>query len=92
MNLIPRDAIRLLVKDDIVRNYLWDKLFKRELFDGLRFPQNTCFEDMAVMYRIFYRARKVVLKSQPKYHYMIRTDSLIGSKYDPNKEYQMFWL
>ena len=42
------------------------------------------------MYRIFYRARKVVLKSQPKYHYMIRTDSLIGSKYDPNKEYQMF--
>ena len=90
LNLIPRDAIRLLAKDDIVRNYLWDKLFKRELFDGLRFPQNTCFEDMAVMYRIFYRARKVVLKSQPKYHYMIRTDSLIGSKYDPNKEYQMF--
>ena len=23
LNLIPRDAIRLLVKDDIVRNYLW---------------------------------------------------------------------
>lgn len=90
LNLTPRDAIRLLVKDDIVRNYLWDKLFKRELFDGLRFPQNTCFEDMAVMYRVFYRARKVVMKGQPKYHYMMRTDSLIGSKYDPKKEYQMF--
>lgn len=90
LGLIPRDAIRLLVEDNIIRNFAWDKLYRRSLFEGLRFPQGRYFEDMAVMYRIFYRARKIVMKGYPKYHYMIREDSITGSKYNSEKEYHMF--
>lgn len=91
LDLSMPDAIRLLVEDNIIRNYAWDKLYKRSLFDdGLRFPQNRWFEDLAIMYRVFYRTRKVVMKGHPKYHYMIRTDSITGSKYNPEKEYHMF--
>jgi len=90
LNLTPRDAIRLLVEDDIVRNFAWDKLYRRTLFDELRFPQDRYFEDIAIMYKIFYRARKIVMKGHPKYHYMVRTDSITGSRYNPGKEYHMF--
>lgn len=90
LRLSSRDAIRLLVEDNIIRNFAWDKLYKRHLFDGLRFPQDRYFEDIAIMYKIFYKAQDIVMKGHPKYHYMVRTDSITGSKYNPGKEYHMF--
>lgn len=90
LNLVPRDAMRLLVEDDIIRNFAWDKLYRRTLFRELRFPQGRYFEDIAVMYKVFYQARKIVMKGHPKYHYMVRTNSITGSKYNPEKEYHMF--
>ena len=45
-----REALRLLYEDSLIRSYFWDKLFKRELFDGVLFPEDhTVFEDMAIM-------------------------------------------
>jgi glycosyltransferase involved in cell wall biosynthesis len=90
LNLVPCDAMRLLVEDDIIRNFAWDKLYRRTLFHELRFPQGRYFEDIAVMYKVFYQARKIVMKGCPKYHYMVRTNSITGSKYNPEKEYHMF--
>lgn len=84
------DAIHLLVKDKIIRNYAWDKLFRKSLFAELRFPQNRYFEDLAIMYRVFHLAQKVVMKGHPKYHYIVRDTSITGSKYNPEKEYHMF--
>lgn len=51
--------MRLLVEDDIIRNFAWDKLYRRTLFYELRFPQGRYFEDIAVMYKVFYQARKL---------------------------------
>lgn len=90
LNLISLDAIRLLVEDNIIRNFAWDKLYRRSMFENLRFPQGRYFEDMAIMYRVFYQARKIVMKGHPKYHYMIRDNSITGSKYHSEKEYHMF--
>ena len=90
LELTSYSAIPLLVKDKIIRNYAWDKLFKKSLFDGLRFPQDRYFEDIAIMYQLFYRAQKVVMKGCPKYHYVVRDNSITGSKYNPEKEYHMF--
>ncbi len=88
--LTSTKAIRLLSEDKIIRNYACDKLFKRYLFEELRFPLNRYFEDIAVMYKIFYNAQKIVMKGVPKYHYLIREDSIMQSLYDPKKEYHLF--
>lgn len=84
------EAIRALVVDKHVRNYVVDKLFKRRLFDGIVFPVNRIFEDLAISYQVFYRAERIVMQDVPKYHYVIRTGSTMQSKYDPRKEYQLF--
>ena len=65
-------AIATLIEDKIIQNYIWEKLFKRELFTELRFPVGWSFEDIALCYKIFHKARKIVLLQTPKYHY--RTD------------------
>lgn len=85
-----KEAIQLLAEDKVIRNYAWDKLFKRSLFAQLRFPLNRYFEDIAVMYLVFYEASKVILKGCPKYHYLYRDNSIMRSRYNPEKEYHLF--
>lgn len=85
------EAVRTLVKDKRIRNYMWDKLYKRQLFDGVYFPENRVFEDIAISYRIFYRTRKVVMQDSPKYHYLKREGSTTQGKwYNYEKEYLLF--
>ena len=43
-----KDAMMALIKDKIIRNYVWEKLYKRELFNNLRFPVGKSFEDAAL--------------------------------------------
>lgn len=67
--LDKEQAIALLVEDGLVQSYLWDKLWKRELFQDIRIPQLRVFEDMAVMYRLFMRAERVLCLPNEFYHY-----------------------
>ena len=75
----------------MVKNYLWAKLFKRKLFDRLSFPVGRVYEDVAVLYKVFYSSQKVVLSCVSKYHYMIhKNESITRGGYDPVKEYHYF--
>ena len=86
-----KEIIRALVKNDLVKNYLWAKLFKRKLFDSLSFPVGRVYEDVAVLYKVFYSSQKVVLSCVSKYHYMIhKNESITRGGYDPVKEYHYF--
>lgn len=86
------EAMRALVKDKRVRNYMWDKLYRRQLFDGIYFPENRVFEDIAVSYHVFYKAHRVVMQDCPKYHYLKREGSTTQSKlYYQEKEYMLFF-
>lgn len=86
-----KEIIRALVKNEQVKSYLWAKLFKRSLFDRLTFPVGRVYEDVAVLYKVFYASQKVVMIGQPKYHYMIhKNNSITRGGYDPVNEYHYF--
>ena len=44
-----------------------DKLFRRELFNGLRFPEDGVYDDIALMYQVMARAKRVAYHGLPKY-------------------------
>lgn len=67
--LNKKQAIALLVEDNLLQSYLWDKLWKRKLFHDITIPQLKVFEDMAVMYRLFMRAERIVCLPDKFYHY-----------------------
>lgn len=51
-----KEAIRMLYEDVRIRSFSWNKLFRRELFDGIGFPEDRIMcEDMAIMHKLFYR-------------------------------------
>lgn len=71
------DALKYLLENDLMQNYLWDKLWKRSLFDGITFPVGRTYEDIAVMHLLFERANKVICLPEWKYNYNQRADSIV---------------
>ena len=53
-----------------------DKLFQRELFDGLRFPEGVVCEDVPVVYRACLRSGSAGMLPRPVYNYSHRPDSI----------------
>ena len=78
--LDTEQALELLLKNDLMQNFLWDKLWRRELFDGLAFPEGRTFEDIALMHRLFMRARQIVCLPEAKYNYLQRPGSIVDNK------------
>lgn len=82
------DAMKELLIDTNIQSYAWNKLFRRELFEGLEFPTNKNFEDIATTLLLFEKANKVVLLEEPKYYYVRRDNSIVGVRnYKTYKDY-----
>lgn len=62
----------------LVSNAVWDRLYKRELLQGLLFPKGKCYEDICFTTEVFLRADKCGYWDRGIYHYRIREDSIMG--------------
>ena len=59
---------------------VWDKLYKRSILNGIKFPIGELSEDWFVMFKILDRAKKIVYDSTPKYYYRQRNGSITHNK------------
>ncbi len=74
-----KDALRNLLHDETFTSHVWNKLFKKELFEGIYFPYGRCFEDIAIAYKLFEKAEKIVFLNSSKYYYLRRGDSITSA-------------
>lgn len=58
----------------------WNKLYKRSLFENVRFPVGKIHEDEFTTYVLFYKSDKVVYNTGIYYYYYQRTDSIMGGR------------
>lgn len=71
----------ILVKEShVVSVVAWNKLYKKSLFEGIRFPEGKLHEDEFTTYRIFYQCEKVVYVTGNYYYYFQRPDSIMGKR------------
>lgn len=59
----------------------WAKIYKKELFDDIRFPVGKLFEDSAVMYLLFEKCEKIVYSNAKLYAYVHRDNSITTKKF-----------
>lgn len=52
----------------------WDKLYRAELFDGIRYPVGEINEDEAIVLHLLDRCERVCYTNEVFYHYMKRID------------------
>lgn len=81
-----KQAVRELLLDDEIQNYVWNKLYTRELFDNIRFPVGVVYDDINIMYELFRESRNVVYVRTPKYNYCIRETSVINTNSHKKRE------
>ena len=79
--LSKEQALELLFEDKVMKNFLWNNLFAKELFNGISFPVGRNFEDVFVMYQLFAKANNVFCLSQAKYHYCMSSTSIVHSAF-----------
>lgn len=57
---------------------VWNKLFRKSLFDAIRFPEGKVYEDAATSYKIYFSCGKIALINEKLYYYSLRDDSTTG--------------
>lgn len=56
---------------------LWSKIYKKELWNGIRFPVGQVYEDEQQTYKVCLKAEKIVETEEILYHYIKRENSII---------------
>lgn len=74
------EALHKLVEDDDIKNYAWGKIYRAELFEGVRYPDGRNYEDIATTYYLFDKSEKIVKTPDYLYYYIIRDDSISFNK------------
>lgn len=70
------DEKRIMTAEEALIELMWrkkynvafpTKMFKRETLGGLRFPEEACYDDIALMYKVIASAGRVAYHGLPKY-------------------------
>lgn len=78
--------IEAFIRDRRFTNTAWAKLFSAELFKELRFPPGRLYEDVFVMHRIVYAAKRIVNIKYDGYIYRRHSESITGRKYSDKQK------
>lgn len=81
-------------KEEAIRNMFYQKpsitgaylkIYKRELFDKIKFPEKRYYEDLATTYKFMQEAQRIVLLKEKHYAYRIRKDGIMNQKFNERK-------
>ena len=66
-------------------NYAWGKLYRREHFLALRYPEGKNFEDVFTTYQVFFSAEKIALTDVGLYFYFRNAQGISHSPWNPKE-------
>lgn len=78
--LSNKDVLNNLYNEHYISTVVvWNKLYKRELFEQIRFPKGKVHEDEYTTYKVLFGTKKVVCTSKQMNFYLQRPDSIMGN-------------
>jgi glycosyltransferase involved in cell wall biosynthesis len=82
---VPRvdkmEGLRRLILEDGIYQTVWNKLYCREVIDGIFFEKGKCHEDDFWTYQVFDRMEYLAVVEHPMYRYLQRSGSIMGAGY-----------
>ena len=79
--LTPQEAIKMVMEAKILSVTAVNKLYRKELFEELRFEIGKIAEDAFIMIALIHQCRKVVATNEKKYYYVHRENSITTQKF-----------
>lgn len=73
----PEEAMRLHIRDTEFRQLIWNKLYRREIAEGIRFPEGTKIDDEYYTYQLLGNAKMLVRSDWIGYAYRQQPNSVM---------------
>lgn len=74
-----------LLQTPFFRNSVWNKLYRKELLEGLLFPIGKYYEDVLYTIKVFNCAKRYVHTTETAYNYIVERKNSIMNKYVPGE-------
>lgn len=71
------------------KSHAQNKIYKKELFNNIRFPEGKLFEDVAVFYKLLYKSRRISFINEKLYIYNQGNSNSITKKCINNKHFDL---
>lgn len=55
---------------------VWNKLYKKSLFDDIQFPEGQVYEELSTTHKLIYKAKRISIVSDKLYYYRLRKDGI----------------
>ena len=75
------EAFKALIKEDGIYQTVWNKLYKRDVLEGILFEKGKYNEDDFWTYQVFDRLERLIVISDKLYCYLQRESSIMGTGY-----------
>ena len=59
------EILKEVLLDKNIQSYAWNKLYKKELFDEIKYPIGKKYEDIGTTFYVFEKCNKIVVTSKP---------------------------
>ncbi|MCR8746796.1 glycosyltransferase family 2 protein [Romboutsia lituseburensis] len=77
------DMLECLYGEEYVKTVVvWNKMYKKELFNQIRFPKGKLHEDEFTTYKIIHKANMIIDSNLPLYYYRQRENSIMNSNFN----------
>lgn len=80
-----KKVLEKILYDEGIDLSAWGKLYKKSLFNNIKFPKGRLFEDSATTYRLIDESKKIAVNSKSVYNYVIRKNSISNEMFSEKK-------
>ncbi len=85
MLLNQKETLEKMLYQNDINVSSWAKMYDRNLFKKIRFPEGKIFEDTYTTYKLVLKCNNISIGVVSKYNYMIRSNSILTSTFNLNK-------
>ncbi len=75
------EAMQALLEENILKQPVWNRLYRRKSIEGILFPKGKYHEDVYWSYQVIAKANKVSVIDIPCYYYLQRENSIMGTSF-----------
>ena len=87
--IMGRSKYQLVTGFETANTIACSKLYKKEIFDGLRFPEGKLHEDQWIIPYVIEKSNKIVKIKDELYFYLTRNNSISKEKIKPNRMWDL---
>ena len=73
-----KEGVLMLLEDKAWKSFMWNKIFRKKLFEQIVFPKGFYFEDFFIAHFLFHHASQSVYLNDVYYFYYQRTGSIFN--------------